>query len=230
MPWFLLLTGRHEADVDHAGILGIAKDLLDHLVLGGAVRTDLELGLRRLRRRNRELGLQFSLADFTVIEEVRTVRLDREIHRFNRGVILNVRISLRQIDLDLMGHQRCRDHEDDQQNQHHVDERRDVDFRHRTATVAPAAHSHGSVPHFLAATGALPSTRAPVAKKSCRSCANSSNWAYVRRLERMKKLYASTAGIAVNRPNAVMIRASPTGPATLSIEAEPEAAIPIRAW
>jgi hypothetical protein len=34
-------------------------------------------------------------------------------------------------------------------------------------------------------------------------------------------LYASTAGIATPRPIAVMISASPTGPATASIDALP---------
>ena len=41
---------------------------------------------------------------------------------------MRARIGLGKIDLHALLHQRRRDHEDDQQHEHHVDERRDVDL------------------------------------------------------------------------------------------------------
>src|SRR5690606_3540969 len=120
--------------------------------------------------------------------------------------------------------QRRRDHEDDQQHQHHIDQRRDVDFGHR-AGVTACTEGHIRTPTCLwtadqRCDGSSP-TREPVAKKSCRSCANVSKRLLVTRLMRVKKLNAITAGMATNRPNAVMISASPTGPATASMDALP---------
>ena len=50
------------------------------------------------------------------------------------------------------------------------------------------------------------------------------------RVLRVSVLYASTAGIATNSPNAVMINASPTGPATCSIMICPLPEMPTKAW
>src|SRR5882762_8456206 len=49
---------------------------------------------------------------------------------------------LRDADADLLLHQRREDHEDDQEHQHHVDQRRDVDVRAR-ALAGADGHCHG---------------------------------------------------------------------------------------
>ena len=56
----------------------------------------------------------------------REIRLDADIGRLVR-LLLRGRGRRRQIDRKIDGRQRCRHHEDDQQNQDDVDERRDVD-------------------------------------------------------------------------------------------------------
>src|SRR5450830_621730 len=92
-------------------------------------------------------------------------------------------------------------HEDNQQNQHHVDVRHDIDFRLEFA--APAA-SHAAVER---------SHLAPVQRDwRCRMFENSSTKLSKRVARRsmswVKRLYATTAGIAANRPMAVAISAS----------------------
>ena len=66
---------------------------------------------------------------------------------------LGVGLGLGQVDADARLHHRRRDHEDDQQDQHDVDERRDVDLGHVRADLPPArgggrqglrAKSHGA--------------------------------------------------------------------------------------
>src|SRR5690606_22932935 len=143
-----------------------------------------------------------------------------------------VEVGLGQLDLDLVRHQRRRDHENDQQHQHHVDQRHDVDRGVDLVVAAVTARTEGHVgsPSSVRVRDQRESpTRAPVAKKSCRSWAKVSSFAFTPRFSRTKKLYASTAGIATPRPIAVMISASPTGPATEPMSAWPLAPMRIRA-
>ncbi len=77
--------------------------------------------------------------DRLVLQEDRAVGLDRDGQRLAVAV-QRLGVGLRQIDRHAGGHQRRGDHEDDQQHQHHVDQRRDVDLRQRpVAAPAPAA-------------------------------------------------------------------------------------------
>src|SRR3546814_1651050 len=52
------------------------------------------------------------------------------------GLVCLVEVGLWKLDLDLVRHQWCRDHEDDQQHQQHVDKRNDVDVGLRRAAAA----------------------------------------------------------------------------------------------
>src|SRR5882762_3941633 len=63
----------------------------------------------------------------------------------------------------------------------------------------------------------------------CRSAPNVRTLSIATLLRRTSQLYPSTAGTATTRPMAVMIKASPTGPATLSIEPCPDTPIAMSA-
>jgi hypothetical protein len=57
----------------------------------------------------------------------RQIRLHGDEHRFV-GTRRRRRGRCRKLDADIDGGERCCDHEDDEKNQHHVDERRDIDL------------------------------------------------------------------------------------------------------
>lgn len=59
---------------------------------------------------------------------------------------------LGQVDVEPFRHHRRRDHEDDEQNQHDVDERRHVDFRHESF-IAADRRSHEAPLLGLSASG-----------------------------------------------------------------------------
>ena len=67
----------------------------------------------------------------------RAVLLDGEEDRLLRTRLAR-RIRCRQIDSDIDRRERRGDHEDDQQHQDHVDERRNVDLRNRSKFVVAA--------------------------------------------------------------------------------------------
>ena len=83
------------------------------------------------------------------------VHLALGIHRQHQRLLVLCRhdwISggLGQLDIDALGQQRCGDHEDDQQHQHHVDVGNDVDLTHQAAF---ACLAHGA---YCAACARLP--------------------------------------------------------------------------
>ena len=83
-----------------------------------------------------------------IVDEDVAGGIDRDRHRL--CILLERRrLALRQIDLDAGGEQGRGDHEDDQQHQHHVDHRRDVDLRHRRPPPAPAAAEDGAHRHLV---------------------------------------------------------------------------------
>src|SRR5690606_36075878 len=128
-PVQLVLAGGDEAHLAHASSLREVDDFLHHPVLRGLVRTYVDRRLRRLLRLDGQGTLQQLEGDRLVVEEHVAVvgHRDRDRHRRGRGVGPLVQVGLRELDLDLVGHQRRRDHEDDQEHQHHVDQRHDVD-------------------------------------------------------------------------------------------------------
>src|SRR6185369_12015024 len=129
-------------------------------------------------------------------------------------------VGARQVELEARRHQRRGDHEDDEQHQHDVDQRRHVDVAHRlrAGVALEAAERHGQ------AAG-------PVATIiSRRSCAKPSSSASLAATRLPNTLYASTAGIATARPAAVMTSDSPTGPETRSIVIVPAAEMLTSAW
>ena len=99
-----------------------------------------------------QLGNEFLDLDLGIHQ----IDLALGVHRDGERLLVLVEalgLRLRQIDLHADREQRCRHHEDDQQHQHHVDHRRDVDLGHdRLAGMPPsapnaraaAAHAHRS--------------------------------------------------------------------------------------
>src|SRR4051794_13017023 len=140
-----------------------------------------------------------------------------------------------QVELDGVREQWRRDDEDDEQDQHHVDQRDHIDLCHRRGVgrLPETAEGHAQAPLVAGLSGITAPGLAieePVVSTAKRSCAYESSLGSTRRFERTKPLYASTAGIATARPSAVMISASPTGPATLSSVPWPETPMLTSAW
>src|SRR5262249_27226208 len=105
---------------------------------------------------------------------------------------------LRQVDRDALLEDRRGHHEDHEEHQHHVDERRDVDVGDRARPLARSAERHWS----------------QALLRKCRSAmfrnseANVSISAVSTRIWRAKKLCITTAGMAAASPTAVAISAS----------------------
>src|SRR5690606_23286615 len=105
---------------------------------------------------------------------------------------------VRQVHGNGLGHDVAgRDHQDDEQDQHHVHQRGDVDARDHVVLI------------FL--SGCHETHSAPDAAYKCASTSRPSALARDRRtrIMRWKKLKAATAGSATSRPIAVAISASP---------------------
>ena len=85
-----------------------------------------------------QLGDQFGKLHLLVLQEDLAVAIDRDGQRLAVGV-QRLGVGLRQIDRHARRHQRRGDHEDDQQHQHHVDQRRDVDLGQRPVAAAADA-------------------------------------------------------------------------------------------
>ena len=86
------------------------------------------------------------------VEENGAVLADRQDHvvRFGGQVFDGPRLG--QVDVEPFRHHRRRDHEDNEQNQHDVDERRHVDFRHESF-IAADRRSHEAPLLGLSASG-----------------------------------------------------------------------------
>jgi hypothetical protein len=74
-------------------------------------------------------------------------------------------VGLRQVELQARGHQRRGDHEDDQQHQHDVDQRRHVDVTHRLRAGGALQASEGHRAQARPAAGAAAS--AIISRRSC---------------------------------------------------------------
>jgi biopolymer transport protein TolR len=94
------------------------------------------------------------LANFLIVDEQTSLLVDRQLHRL---LILVERLgaAVGQVDRHARGEQRRGDHEDDKQHQHHVDERRDVDVRHRGSP--PASSARGQVHRHVDTSRSSPS-------------------------------------------------------------------------
>ncbi|CEE54849.1 hypothetical protein XAC2852_10014 [Xanthomonas citri pv. citri] len=137
--------GCNETDVQHALTLRDLGDLVDRTHLGRAVATQVERRLRGLLCGGGQARLQGFLGNRLVVPVQRPIFLDGQSDR--RGTFLRIflldQVGLWQLHLDLMGHQRCRNDEDDQQHQHHVHEGRHVDVGHRATAVSTTEGHNG---------------------------------------------------------------------------------------
>ena len=121
---------RDEADFAHTGALGAGERLGDGLIAGIAVGVYVQFGLLASLRQRVQACVERLGADALVVPPQAAVGLNGQHHRFGRRMV-GGRIGVWQVDVDGVGHQRCGDDEDNQQHQHHVDERHHVDFPHR---------------------------------------------------------------------------------------------------
>src|ERR1051325_10392497 len=128
------------------------------LVSHAVVRIDLQLGLVGLAGDHRDLRPQAQLVDRRIVPVQRARLIDLQADRIQRVVRLNhVRVRLRKVDLHFVRQDGSRDHEDDQEHQHHVDKRRDVDIRHRSlAASTTECHDSYSLPVVMKPTWTMP--------------------------------------------------------------------------
>src|SRR3954471_24075142 len=117
-----------EADLQYPGALAVVDHAPDELVAPFAIAADMHLGLRILHRDLLQAREQLRLVDELVVPEEIAVAVDRDDDVLRLGLRRQVAL-LRQLERDVLDHHRDRDQEDDQQHQHHVDERRGVDLR-----------------------------------------------------------------------------------------------------
>src|SRR5512139_984516 len=144
---------------DHAkffdpGVPDLRDDLHHEAVRDGAVGAEVHLPVRPLRHDLLERPGQTVELHGLPPDEDPVVRVDRDdetllvaAHCLGAG--------LRQVHVHPLGEHGSRDHEDDEEHQHHVDQRRDVDIRHDPAIAGAAGsrHRHGVTPSRPCAGG-----------------------------------------------------------------------------
>src|SRR5690554_1717948 len=138
---------RDEAHLGDAGVARLGHHLGDELVARVAVGAQVQLGLRFLLRGLAQPLRHGVAADRLVVP----VQLALAVHGQRDRVRLLVRGlagGLGQVDLHGVREQRRRDHEHDQQHQHHVDERDHVDLAHlrRAALLVESSEGHHAAP------------------------------------------------------------------------------------
>src|SRR5581483_4572393 len=134
-------------------------------------------------------------------------------HQLLLLVLHLLRRGARQVDLDAALDQRRGHHEDDQEHQHDVDQRRHVDVRHRP----PRSRFSGAECHQAAF---LKMCRLMMLRKSALKLRISLSST---RMRELKALYATSAGMAAKSPTAVATSASEIGRATVARLAFPAA-------
>src|SRR5690242_3421564 len=148
----LVLADRDQRDAIEPGAIELAHHLHDAAVIEPAIGTQEDLrrlAVARLRGDRLEAAGQIAFADRILVDEDRAGVVDRHLGRL---LILIERLgaAVGQVDRHARGQQRRRHHEADQQHQHHVDQRRDVDLRHRRPPSAAApggkVHRHQAAP------------------------------------------------------------------------------------
>src|SRR6185312_3240016 len=165
-----LLEFRHQRDAVEAGAGEPAhhahhRPVVDLLV---AAHVDARLGAAARLRHGLELGDQLVDVDLRILQEHLPLLVDRDGERL-LVLVEALGLRLRQVDRHADRQKRRRDHEDDEQHQHHVDHRRDVDLRHDAAAMTGAAaradggsagvHGHRKTPSLRMI---LPENRCPL--------------------------------------------------------------------
>src|SRR3954451_2880445 len=130
-----------EADLQYPGALAVVDDAPDELVAALAVAANVHLGLRRLHRDLLEARKELRLVDELIVPEEIAVAVDCDDDVLGLGLRRQVAL-LRQVERDVLDHHGDGDEEDDQQHQHHVDERRGVDLRVELVFLLADLHRH----------------------------------------------------------------------------------------
>ena len=132
----------HEADLLDRGASALEEDPADRLVARLPVAADVDLGLR-LHRRDLAQALEqrIGVGNELLVPEDVAVLVDRDVDVLGLGLARDVGL-FRQLHRDRVRHHRNRDQEDDEQDQHHVDERRGVDRGDDFVLVAVRADVH----------------------------------------------------------------------------------------
>src|SRR4051794_18412676 len=156
-----------EADLQYPGALAVVDHAPDELVAPFAIAADMHLGLRILHRDLLQAREELRLVDELVVPEEIAVAVDRDDDVLRLGLRRQVAL-LGQLERDVLDHHRDGDEEDDQQHQHHVDERRGVDLRVQIIVFRlPYLHCHVRPP-----CGAYVRRRAASSARRCRSAAH----------------------------------------------------------
>src|SRR5207253_7888761 len=188
------LRGRlgHQADARQARVVHRPHDAHHLAVRHGLIGAHVELAVGTRRRDRGELGGELLGRHGRVVQ----VELPALPHVHDQLLLLPAERAgghLRQVDRHALLEDRRGHHEDDEQHQHHVDERRDVDLRDRLGGGRALVEGH---------------------LRKCRSAMLRNSDAKVSisdvstRTWRAKRLYITTAGMAAARPTAVATSAS----------------------
>ena len=144
----------HETDALDAGALQERHELQDACVGDAAVAVDQDrdagsVAQHRTDARHERLGGDRRIPVLTEIHVETTLGVhgyDERLHIARRH---RLRGDLREVHLDPLGDERCRDHEDDEQDQHHIDVRYDVDVRDQPLASVPPRPDGAAVGHQL---------------------------------------------------------------------------------
>src|SRR3989454_5854359 len=136
-----------EADLEDPGALAGVHHPADELVAPVLVAADVDLGLGNLHRDLLELVEQLAVVDELVVPEHAAVLVDGDDDVLRLGLRRQISF-LRQLHRNRADDHRNGDEEDDQQHQHHVDQRRGVDVGDEVV-VGFLTYSHGHVQDAL---------------------------------------------------------------------------------
>src|SRR5258707_8186230 len=135
-----LIHFRHQRDAPKAGLRKPSHHLHHGTVVDLLVAPNKNTLVQPASRIGDRLQLRHQIVegDFIVIEKDLTFEVDRKRQRI-LVLIEALGLGLRQVERHAHRQQRRPHHADDQQHQHYVDHRRDVDLRHHGATPAAAS-------------------------------------------------------------------------------------------
>src|SRR5437016_1878795 len=121
----------------HLAVFAVRRRLDEHQ-LGWARVEDLVEGLVELTHR---VGL--------AVNRIRSIGLELQHDLAGWFLLRLLLLLLGRLDVERLARHRLRDHEDDQQHQQHVDQRRDIDVRAESLATPRGPHRHGSAPFLL---------------------------------------------------------------------------------
>src|SRR5471030_2177055 len=132
----------NKRNLGDTGALALGNDPADEFITRALVTPNVHFRLRCLDRYGLQACQQRRSIHLLLVPEEIAVAVDRNDNTFGRGLQRLDRL-LRQLHRDRVRHHRNRDQKDDQQDQHHIDERRGVDTGDDLVVIIlPNAHSH----------------------------------------------------------------------------------------